>query len=170
LPFFTSADKLTIAIKLKQPGGGFTLLEICLAIFIALLIVTMTIPSIQGILAAKGLRESFENFDSLVQQARILAVTDQTPYLLVWDKDGVSLDRQEAAESKSPLPRLEADSKTVYDLALPATLIKDPPREWIFWPTGTCEPAVVTGQTSAGTWTATYDPLTVSATTTDDQQ
>jgi len=45
-------------------------------------------------------------------------------------------------------------------LTLPAALTKKPAGEWIFWPTGTCEPATVHYEGRAGTWTANYSSLT----------
>ena len=46
------------------------------------------------------------------------------------------------------------------DLILPASLMKDPPRIWTFWPTGTCEPATIICKVAESPFTATYDPLT----------
>jgi hypothetical protein len=51
-------------------------------------------------------------------------------------------------------------------LVLPAALTKNPPPAWIFWPTGTCEPAVVQFVGRDGTWTANYSALTAQATLT----
>jgi hypothetical protein len=48
-------------------------------------------------------------------------------------------------------------------LTLPAALSRKPAGEWIFWPTGTCEPAIVRYAGRAGTWTADYSPLTAHA-------
>src|SRR5437588_289644 len=41
-----------------------------------------------------------------------------------------------------------------------ALLAEKYPAEWIFWPSGTCEPAIVRFQGPAGSWTANYSPLT----------
>jgi len=45
-------------------------------------------------------------------------------------------------------------------LNLPAALRSKPAGEWIFWPTGTCEPAVVEFTGREGNWIANYSPLT----------
>jgi hypothetical protein len=51
-------------------------------------------------------------------------------------------------------------------LVLPAALTKNPPAEWIFWPTGTCEPAEVQFTGGDGTWTANYSALSAQPTLT----
>jgi hypothetical protein len=48
-------------------------------------------------------------------------------------------------------------------LLLPAALSARHPAEWIFWPSGTCEPAIVQFKGYAGSWTANYLPLTARA-------
>jgi hypothetical protein len=45
-------------------------------------------------------------------------------------------------------------------LRLPATLEKNPPAQWIFWPSGACEPANVRFKGSDGSWEVNYAPLT----------
>ena len=47
--------------------------------------------------------------------------------------------------------------------AFPAAIEEDPPPEWIFWPSGNCEPAVVSYRGRDGGWTANYSPLTARA-------
>jgi hypothetical protein len=42
----------------------------------------------------------------------------------------------------------------------PAAMMDDPPAEWIFWPSGNCEPAVVRYRGRDGGWTASYSALT----------
>jgi hypothetical protein len=45
-------------------------------------------------------------------------------------------------------------------VSFPAALLEQPPPEWIFWPSGNCEPAVVTYKGNDGKWTANYSALT----------
>src|SRR5207245_11676403 len=51
----------------------------------------------------------------------------------------------------------------VLKLTLPAALTKNPPAEWIFWPSGTCEPAVVEFSGRDGAWSAHCRALTARA-------
>jgi hypothetical protein len=46
-------------------------------------------------------------------------------------------------------------------LNLPAALAEEHPADWVFWPSGTCEPAVVTFKGPDGSWTAKYSTLSV---------
>ena len=55
---------------------------------------------------------------------------------------------------------MDFGEKLAPDLLLPGALVKDPPRIWTFWPTGTCEPATIICRVPDSPWTATYDPLT----------
>jgi hypothetical protein len=51
-----------------------------------------------------------------------------------------------------------------FRISFPAALI-DAPAEWIFWPSGNCEPATVSYQGRDGKWTANYSALTARAET-----
>jgi type II secretory pathway pseudopilin PulG len=144
--------------------NGFTLLEICLAIFIAVLLVTLAVPSMSGLLAERKLKRSFESFDALARDAQAQSLTERRAYVIAWDAKGLALRPQQprnAGEEQGA--RLDFADKETFDLNLPAALVPKPRREWIFWPTGTCEPATVFYHGAAGAWTADYDPLTVRA-------
>ena len=55
---------------------------------------------------------------------------------------------------------LVLDKGQAYLLRLPATLEKNPPAQWIFWPSGACEPANVRFKGPDGSWEVNYAPLT----------
>lgn len=89
-------------------------------------------------------------------------MTERRAYLIVWGKSSVVLkpeiftkDEEEKATAVLRLPK-----GSWIKVSLPAALIGKPPAEWIFWPSGTCEPAIVQFRGPAGTWTADYSPLT----------
>ena len=141
---------------------GFTLLEIILAVAIMMVLLLLAVPSLTGVLSDKHLRRSLDGFNDLVRQAQELSVTEHRPYLIVWREKGVSL-RPEAhgrGEDEQTTADLELRRGEVLKLSLPAALVKDPPGEWIFWPSGTCEPAKVEFSGGDGTWTANYSGLT----------
>ncbi|MDP9291444.1 MAG: hypothetical protein M3O82_03660 [Verrucomicrobiota bacterium] len=146
-----------------RKSGGFTLLEICLAVLMALLIFTISVPSVRGLLADSRLHKSFETFDGLAQDARLRSIRDRRPYLLVWDDKSIELRPAEptTADEKLDFPVIEPDKGESYDIELTGALAEKPAKEWIFWPTGTCEPATITYQSVMGHWLAKYDPLTV---------
>jgi hypothetical protein len=145
--------------------AAFTLLELCIAILIAVLIILAAAPSISGLLAEQRAKKLFTQFDDLARKAAMKAVDERRAYALVWDDDGVLMrplapaDRAEARGSG----RVDFGEKLAPDLFLPASLAKDPPRVWTFWPTATCEPATIICHIKESPWTAKYDPLTEQA-------
>ena len=145
-----------------QRFQAFTLIEIALSIFILLLILLLAVPSLSGVVADRRLKQSLNGFNQLVHQAQERSVTERRAYLIVWGKSSVLLrpevftkDEEEKATSTFRLPK-----GSWLRVSLPAALTGNPPAEWIFWPSGTCEPARVQFRGPAGTWTADYPPLT----------
>ena len=141
---------------------AFTLIEIALSIFILLLLLLLAVPSLSGVVADRRLKQSLNGFNQLVHQAQERSVTERRAYLIVWGKSSVLLrpevftkDEEEKATAVMRLPK-----GSWIKISLPAALTGNPPAEWIFWPSGTCEPARVQFRGPAGTWTADYSPLT----------
>ena len=141
---------------------AFTLIEIALSIFILMLLLMLAVPSLSGVVANRRLKQSLDSFNQLVRQAQERSVTERRAYLIVWGKSSVVLkpeiftkDEEEKATAVLRLPK-----GSWIKISLPAALIGKPPAEWIFWPSGTCEPARVQFRGPAGTWTADYSPLT----------
>ena len=141
---------------------AFTLIEIALSIFILMLLLMLAVPSLSGVIANRRLKQSLDSFNQLVRQAQERSVTERRAYLIVWGKSSVVLkpeiftkDEEEKATAVLRLPK-----GSWIKVSLPAALTGKPPAEWIFWPSGTCEPARVQFRGPAGTWTADYSPLT----------
>ena len=145
-----------------QRCRAFTLIEIALSIFILLLLLMLAVPSLSGVISNRRLKQSLDSFNQLVRQAQERSVTERRAYLIVWGKSSVLLrpevftkDEEEKATAVLRLPK-----GSWIKILLPAALTGNPPAEWIFWPSGTCEPAIVQFRGPAGTWTADYSPLT----------
>lgn len=152
----------TQAMTGAKRAAGFTLLEVCIAIFIAVMLMVAAIPSISGVIQDQRAKKVFNQFDDLTREASSHAVTERRPYALEWDDSGVfcrPLAPVNADEARG-IDRVDFGDKLTPDLLLPAALDKDPPRIWTFWPSGTCEPATVICHIADAPWTATYDPLT----------
>lgn len=150
--------------EMRTPRG-FTLLEICLAISVALLLVLAAVPSVQGLMDEQRMRRTFDAFDSLVRDAQSRSVTERRAYVIAWDKSGVALtplEPKDKDEAKG-VARVDFGEKQKLDIAFPAALVKSPLKAWTFWPTGTCEPAIVSSSDASGKWSASYDPLTARA-------
>jgi type II secretory pathway pseudopilin PulG len=145
-----------------QRFRAFTLIEIALSIFILLLILLLAVPSLSGVVANRRLKQSLDGFNQLVRQAQERSLTERRAYLIVWGKNSVVLRPEvfgkDEEEKATAVFRLAKGSWI--RISLPAALMGKPPAEWIFWPSGTCEPAIVQFKGPAGTWTADYSPLT----------
>ncbi len=137
--------------------SGFTLIEICLAVAIGLLIVTMMVPSVGGLFAEQKLKRSFEEFDRFVRSAQLKSVSERRDYVMLFADDGISLEPANPTEEMEhfTLP----DSADIV-LDRPVALQKNPSMEWFFWKSGTCEPVVVSYKGEAGRWVVKYEPLT----------
>jgi type II secretory pathway pseudopilin PulG len=145
-----------------QRFRAFTLIEIALSIFILLLLLLLAVPSLSGVVANRRLKQSLDGFNQLVRQAQERSVTERRAYLIVWGKNSVLL-RPEAfgeGEEEKATAVFRLPKGSWIRVSLPAALLGKPPAEWIFWPSGTCEPAIVQFKGPAGTWTADYSPLT----------
>ena len=145
-----------------QRFRAFTLIEIALSIFILLLILLLAVPSFTGVIANRRLKQSLDGFNQLVRQAQERSVTERRACLIVWGKNSVLLRPEVFAEGEEekPTAALGLSKGSWIRISLPAALLGKPPAEWIFWPSGTCEPATVQFRGPAGTWTANYSPLT----------
>ena len=136
-----------------------------MAVFILILVLFLGVPSLNGVLADRRLRRSLDELNRFVRMAQDRAVADRRTYLISWQKDHIVL-RTEAVmkdEDPEPIATLQLRKGDAYLLNLPAALADDPPPDWAFWPSGTCEPAVVTYKGVDGSWTANYGALTARA-------
>jgi|SRR5947209_18200617 len=141
---------------------GFTLVEIVIAVAIMATLLLMAVPSLEGVLADRRLRASLDGFNKLVRAAQERSVSEHRAYLIVWTDKDVYLQPEAFSkdEDRQPVASFELEHGSALSLSLPAALTSKKPGEWIFWPTGTCEPAIVQFTGNAGTWTANYSPLT----------
>lgn len=141
---------------------GFTLLEICLAVFIGLMMISLIVPSVGGVLADRDLMKTFDEFDRFVRTAQLRSVQEMRGYRLVWEHEAIALlplqPRQE--DDLDAAERFSVPEGRVLTLERPAALVKDPPGEWPFWKSGTCEPVRITYAGPEGKWVAEYDALT----------
>ena len=151
--------------QVRRKDEAFTLIEIVMAVFILLLLLFVGVPSLNGVLADRRLRRSLDEMNKFVRLAQEKAVVERRAYLISWQKDHLIL-RPEAImkdEDPEPVAALQLRKGDAYVLNLPAALADDPPADWAFWPSGTCEPAVITYKGVDGSWTANYSALTARA-------
>lgn len=144
---------------------AFTLLEICIVLALAVLLVSIAMPSLAGQMGRKRLQNTFDRFDTLVGEARQRSATERKPYVLVWKKGGVALYPADlnAEERRKAGPAALADfsgaGSGVCSIVRGASLSAKPAPEWTFWPTGNCEPVTVRYEGPEGTWETAYSGL-----------
>ena len=146
---------------MRRPPA-FTLVEIVIAVAIMATLLLLAVPSLEGVLADRKLRASLDSFNNLVRQAQERSVSEHRAYLIVWTDKGAFVQPEafRRDDDRQPVATFSLDHGSVLTLSFPAALSSKQPGEWIFWPTGTCEPAVVNFSGPAGTWTANYSALT----------
>src|SRR5881394_4669494 len=107
-----------------QRQRGFTLVEIVIAVFILLLLLTLAVPSLNGVLADKRLHRSLDRFNDLVRQAHERSLAEHRAYLIVWNDDQISL--QPAAflktEEHKPIESMPISRREKWRVELPAAL------------------------------------------------
>ncbi len=145
--------------------GGFTLIEITIAVVIMMVILLVTVPSVNGVLADRKLRRSLDDVNRLVFQAQERSMTERRTYLIIWRNKQFAL-RPEGfvkGEDRKPIATVNFQKGETFTLTFPNAIEEEPPSEWIFWPSGNCEPAVVTYRGASGSWRAKYSALTARA-------
>lgn len=140
---------------------GFTLIEIVLAVFILMLVLLLAVPSLTGVLADRQLRQSLDRFNQLVNKAHEQSVAEHRPYLVVVGDKSIEVRPEIVTRDDDPAPfaDLPLNDRDSYKIVFPAAMTKQPPAEWIFWPSGVCEPAVIEYLGRSGSWTVTYSAL-----------
>ncbi|XHR29308.1 MAG: Tfp pilus assembly protein FimT/FimU [Chthoniobacteraceae bacterium] len=148
--------------------NGFTLLEVMLALLVALTVIAVSVPSVAAALSKPPAQAAFEQFDRLVQEARDRSHAEGRNYVIVWGSDRVIRVRPEEtgsrAEGKGVRQWKQTDGRTL-ELEFPAALLqgKTPDAIWTFWADGACEPARVRYKNGNAKWTALYNPFTARA-------
>jgi Tfp pilus assembly protein FimT len=141
-------------------SSAFTLIEIAISVAILPMMLLLAVPSLNGVLADRRLRRSLDEFNKFVQQAQEHSMTEHRPYVLAWGRDRVDLRPEAPEKDEAPIAVYELARGEAIQLNLPAALLRDIPAEWIFWPSGNCEPATIAYKGANGAWTAKYSPLT----------
>jgi len=145
-----------------QRRDGFTLVELAIAVVLIVLLMMLALPSMSGVMADRRLRRSLDNFNAIVREAQERSLAERRSYLIVWYDGKIGLRPEGLLKDEQPEPvlRLKPGKNESFKISFPAALVDDAPPEWIFWPSGNCEPARVTYRGKDGTWTANYSPLT----------
>jgi prepilin-type N-terminal cleavage/methylation domain-containing protein len=141
---------------------GFTLLELAIAVVLIVLLMMLAVPSMSGVLADRRLRKSLDGFNAIVREAQERSMAEGRPYLIVLQGGKIGLRPEGLFKGEDPEPatKIKLAKNEGFKIFFPAALVDDAPAEWIFWPSGNCEPATVSYQGRDGHWTASYSALT----------
>lgn len=145
------------------------MIEIAIAVVILMVVLLLAVPSVNGVLRDRKLRRSLDDVNRLVFQAQERSISERRSYLIVWREKQFVL-RPEGflqGEDRKPVATINWQKAEVVTLTFPSAIEEEPPSEWIFWPSGNCEPAVVTYRGANGTWRAKYSALTARPEVTD---
>ena len=140
------------------------------------ILLMVAIPSFAGYYADRLLTDRLEEFHTLVMRARAHSMASDAPAYLVVTPTGIALEPRpigEDGERVEDLPRFGGDAEgsnsnddffavargSRVELLLPHTLTQGSPDRWTFWPSGNCEPAVVSYKGPEGSWTLEYNPM-----------
>jgi competence protein ComGC len=151
------------------PKTGFTLLEVCLVIAMALIMTAVAVPSLTGDWLGNKEERRFADFDAMVREAHSRSLEERRSYVMIWGADGiVRLRPEEPANRKEAegVRQWKIEKRTELKLRLPAALTAkgaSPDAVWTFWADGVCEPAQVRYKDYRGGWKADYVPFKAQA-------
>ena len=145
---------------MKRSRAAFTLIEITLAIAIALIVFAVAIPAITAISGDDPLEQTFRDFNQFVRDTQSRALAENRDYVLIWQQDGILAEpRVPTAEDGEGEVAMYSSNGAKITLERPAALEAKPTGEWPIWRSGVCEPVRITYESELGFWIADYDPL-----------
>ena len=122
---------------MRRDRHAFTLIEISISVFIMLLLLVMAVPSLQGVMADRRLRRSFDDLNKFVRLAQERSVADRRPYLIAWQKDHIILRPEAYAKGedpKVPTATFLLQKGDAFVLELPAALVESWNPFWTRFP------------------------------------
>jgi type II secretory pathway pseudopilin PulG len=127
-----------------QTAAGFTLIEVCIAMTIGMLILGVAVLSISGVRDEQKLRESAANIESTARDSLLKAIAEHRPVQLNFGAGIGGADGQvEVRRYGENSYRKPGATET-----------------WEFSPTGICEPVEIRVTNSTGVIEMGFDPLT----------
>lgn len=122
---------------------AFTLLEVCIAMTIGMLILGVAVLGITGVQDEQKLRESAANIESMARNSLLKAISEHRPVQLSFSSGlggGGNVEVKRYGENKYRKP--------------------DSDENWEFSPTGVCEPVEIRVTSTTGVIEMGFDPLT----------
>jgi type II secretory pathway pseudopilin PulG len=143
----------------SRRAGGYTLLEIAMVVAIIVLIIGAAVPLTSGFTKEQRLRDVVRELLVLAKTARADAMTTGRASEVVFTKKGFGLRRpgdEELSETFS-LPR---GMRYVIEPFGADKAVRPDGQQWVFQPTGLCEPLSVRVEEDEAWMQVTFDALT----------
>lgn len=140
---------------------GFTLVEICMAIAIGMLMLSLAVPSLRGVFSEQRLRDRMGEFEEVVRRAAAAARESKQEMRIRWYKEGLAIEPAESfEEAREPVLAFEFGKEEQLELKRVAARADKPGAEWSFWPSGIREPVEVAYKSGLGVWALRFGPMT----------
>ena len=75
-------------VQLAAITGDFTLIEMCVVLCLAVMLISVAMPSLGGQLSRRRLQDASDRLEVLATRARERSVSEGQAYQLVWEKGG----------------------------------------------------------------------------------
>lgn len=140
---WVSARRQVSPERARRSFSGFTLLEVCIAMTIGMLILGVAVLGVTGVQDEQKLRESAALIESTARNSLLQAISEHRPVQLSFGSglggDG-NVEVKRYGENKYRKPGSD--------------------ETWEFSPTGVCEPVEIRITSTTGTIEMGFDPLT----------
>jgi prepilin-type N-terminal cleavage/methylation domain-containing protein len=151
----------------KRSSGGFTLLEICMVLFIFAILLCTAMPAMQSLFVEQAVRGDGHQLALMVKTAMLQSADQHRPYLLELTATTLNLhpadeDAKDATpEDVNVIHQLgESDMLFVPDPKKPGGWVAMPPTSWFFQPGELC-PATQVRLARGKAWLElNFNPLT----------
>jgi hypothetical protein len=123
--------------------GGFTMLEVCVVLFIIAVIFIVSVPPAAHLFDEERLRKPIRELQSFAKTARLQAMQDGRAYELLLLNDGYQLRPVNEDKDRKYEPRnyqLPSDVSYKIKRVADKEFKRQSDARWIFSPNGLCEP------------------------------
>jgi prepilin-type N-terminal cleavage/methylation domain-containing protein len=151
----------------KFQEKGFTLLEMCIVIFIIVLFLGISVPSLSSILAEQRLKEPAQQLQLFAKTARRQAVDEQHLFQIVlsdkeYQLNSITTDPKTGKNKVVPVLNYKIPAGITFKVQRwnLQTLKKPENEQWFFQPSGILEPIHVRFQNNKSWEEFSFHPLT----------
>ncbi|MDZ4743705.1 MAG: hypothetical protein SGI98_09855 [Verrucomicrobiota bacterium] len=150
----------------RRDDGGFTLLEMTLAIVLAVMFSSMLVPLFDTVVVEKRLRAGSSLYSEFAQTAFRESLKEGITYEVRWNDKTIELMKYAPAQNgggKEPeIVKVQDIPRGITVTNLYSVAKGDEPNQWSFYPTGVCQPMRLKLMLGGSWIDLTFSPLTAS--------